>query len=33
VMALIAAIGYVVDRGIFGPVENRTRAKWGLAPA
>jgi len=33
VMILITAIGYLVDRGVFEPVEHRMQVKWGLAPA
>ena len=30
VMLVIIAIGLIVDRVIFAPVETRVRARWGL---
>ena len=32
VMAVIIALGLVVDRLAFGPLERRIRARWGLQP-
>jgi hypothetical protein len=32
-MALIVAIGHLVDRLVFERLENRIRQKWGLAEA
>jgi NitT/TauT family transport system permease protein len=31
VMALIMAIGQIVDRVVFETLENRIRRKWGVA--
>lgn len=33
VMAVIIALGLIVDRLAFGPLERRIRARWGLQPA
>ena len=30
VMLIIIAIGLVVDRLVFAPLESRVRARWGL---
>jgi len=33
VMLVIVAIGLLVDRALFSPVERRVRERWGLQPA
>jgi NitT/TauT family transport system permease protein len=33
VMLIIVALGLMTDRGLFGVMEDRVRARWGLAGA